>query len=98
MASVKINSIINNQPARKGLISTTIGLINKKTMIVFLYQTDECPRKLCQKAILKEGCAIELPRMGVRGSEANALKVLQITSLIKKSNTGSQISLATFCL
>nr|BET44678.1 MAG: hypothetical protein ACHINZ_3500 [Candidatus Aschnera chinzeii] len=46
MARVKINSIINNQPAIKLLRKKyDNGLINKNTNIITLYHLGELPRK-----------------------------------------------------
>ena len=47
-----MNSRINSQPAAKGLMIKTIGLITRKATIESLYQSAEWPRKLSAKARL----------------------------------------------
>jgi hypothetical protein len=52
MARVKINSTINNQPDRNGLIQKIKGLTTRKAMISCLYHLGDWPRKLEIKAVL----------------------------------------------
>ena len=52
IASVKMNSSINSQPAAKGLIANTMGLITRKAMISCLYYCAEWPGKFSAKARL----------------------------------------------
>jgi len=55
MASVKMNSPTNNQPATKGSTKKkTKGLITKKVIIANLYHLGEFPKKLCINAWLSD--------------------------------------------